>query len=153
MPAPVIVPRDKSLDQARTGQVRMLIIGSSPRANELAAEAGRISGRESSGCTNPRCAVQVTTDDAIGLALRQEVGETPTRPSSPSSATAPSSAPSSTTATSSRSISRICSWRPERVLCFDLVSTNGHFHSLVGCGARPPARPNSLSRTQPCDEA
>jgi len=37
MPAPVIVPRDKSLDQVlSTDQVYMLIIGSSRRASELA---------------------------------------------------------------------------------------------------------------------
>jgi len=76
MPAPVIVPRDKSLDQAlSTGQVYMLIIGSSPRANELTAEAGRISDRD--GGSSIRCAIQVTRDDAIGPALRQEIGETP----------------------------------------------------------------------------
>lgn len=78
MPAPVIVPRDKSLDQAlSTGQVYMLIIGSSQRANELAAEAGRISDRDEPGSAATRCAVQVTRDGAIGLALRQEIGETP----------------------------------------------------------------------------
>jgi hypothetical protein len=76
MPAPVIVPRDKTLDQAlSTGQVYMLIIGSSPRANELTAEAGRISDRD--GASTIRCAVQVTRDDAIGPVLRQEIGETP----------------------------------------------------------------------------
>jgi hypothetical protein len=77
MPAPVIVPRDKSLDQVlATDQVRMLIVGSSRRATELAEIAGEISGRDSFGPI-PRCAVQVTTDDAITPSLRQEVGETP----------------------------------------------------------------------------
>jgi hypothetical protein len=74
MPAPVIVPRDKTLDQAlSTGQVYMLIIGSSQRASELAAEAGQLIDRQESG----GCAVQVTRDDAIGAVLRQEIGETP----------------------------------------------------------------------------
>ena len=73
MPAPVIVPRDKSLDQVlATDQVRMLIVGSSRRATELAEIAGEISAREAFGC-----AVQVTTDAAITPSLRQEVGETP----------------------------------------------------------------------------
>jgi hypothetical protein len=78
MPAPVIVPRDKTLDQAlSTGQVYMLIIGSSRRANELAAEAGEVSDREDFRAAASRCAVHVTRDDAIGPALRQEIGETP----------------------------------------------------------------------------
>ena len=56
MPAPVIVPRDKSLDQVlATDQVRMLIVGSSRRATELAELAGEISGREAFGPI-PRCA-------------------------------------------------------------------------------------------------
>jgi hypothetical protein len=77
MPAPVIVPRDKSLDQVlATDQVRMLIVGSSRRATELAELAGEISGLETFGPI-PRCAVQVTTDAAITPSLRQEVGETP----------------------------------------------------------------------------
>ncbi len=78
MSAPVIVPRDKSLDQVlNTDQVHMLIIGSSQRATELAALAGEVSDRDEFGGSTPRCAVQVTSDDAIGDALRQEVGETP----------------------------------------------------------------------------
>ncbi len=78
MPAPIIVPRDTSLDQAlSTGQVYMLIIGSSQRANDLAAEAGQVSDRDEFGGAAIRCAIQVTSDDAVGPALRQEIGETP----------------------------------------------------------------------------
>ena len=78
MPAPIIVPRDKSLDQVlSTDQVYMLIIGSSQRATELAELAAQVSDRQEFGDSTPRCAVQVTRDDAIGPALRQEVGETP----------------------------------------------------------------------------
>jgi hypothetical protein len=78
MTAPIIVPRDKTLDQVlSTDQVHMLIIGSSPRATELAELAGEVSDRDEFGGAAPRCAVQVTSDDAVGAALRQEVGETP----------------------------------------------------------------------------
>ena len=78
MPAPVIVPRDKSLDQVlSTDQVYMLIIGSSRRASDLAELASEVSDRVKSGETTTRCPVQVTRDDAIGPALRQEIGETP----------------------------------------------------------------------------
>jgi len=78
MPAPVIVPRDKSLDQVlSTDQVYMLIIGSSRRASELAELASEVSDRVKPGETTTRCTVQVTRDDAIGTVLRQEVGETP----------------------------------------------------------------------------
>jgi hypothetical protein len=78
MPAPVIVPRDKSLDQVlSTGQVYMLIIGSSRRANELAELSSTVSAHSGADETTSRCAVQVTRDDAIGPALRQEIGETP----------------------------------------------------------------------------
>jgi hypothetical protein len=78
MSDPVIVPRDKSLDQIlSSGQVLMLIIGASRRATELAAVAGELSDIDDARGRSPRCAVQVTRDDAIGLALRQEVGETP----------------------------------------------------------------------------
>jgi len=77
MPAPVIVPRDKSIDQVlATDQVHMIIIGSSQRATELAELAGEVSDREEFGGAIPRCAVQVT-DDTLTPALRQEVGETP----------------------------------------------------------------------------
>lgn len=78
MTAPIIVPRDKTLDQVlSTDQIYMLIIGSSQRATELAIEAGEVSDRDEFGGSTPRCAVQVTSDDAIGAALRQEIGETP----------------------------------------------------------------------------
>lgn len=78
MPAPVIVPRDKSLDQVLAAdQVHMLIIGSSQRATELAELAAEVSERVEFAGAVPRCAVQVTSDDAIPAALRQEVGETP----------------------------------------------------------------------------
>jgi hypothetical protein len=78
MPAPIVVPRDKSLDQVlRTDQVLMLVIGSSARATELAELAGELSDRDDLGGAVPRCAVQVTSDDAVGAALRQEIGETP----------------------------------------------------------------------------
>ena len=78
MSAPIIVPRDKTLDQAlSTDQAYMLIIGSSQRASELAVLAGEVSDRDEFGGATPRCAVQVTSDDAIGPALRQEIGETP----------------------------------------------------------------------------
>jgi hypothetical protein len=78
MSAPIIVPRDKSLDQVlSTDQVFMLIIGSSRRASELAVLAGQMSDRDELGGATPRCAVQVTRDDAIGAVLRQEIGETP----------------------------------------------------------------------------
>src|SRR4051812_19202326 len=76
MPAPIIVPRDKSLDQVlATDQVHMLIVGSSRRATELAVLAGQVSDREEFGSI-PRCAVQVI-DDILTPDLRQEVGETP----------------------------------------------------------------------------
>jgi hypothetical protein len=78
MSAPIIVPRDKTLDQVlSTGQAYMLIIGSSQRASELATLAGEVSDRDEFGGATPRCAVQVTSDDAIGPTLRQEIGETP----------------------------------------------------------------------------
>lgn len=78
MSAPVIVPRDKSLDQVLSAdQVHMLIIGSSQRARELAELAGEVSDSDALRGSAPRCAVQVTNDDAIGPALRQEIGETP----------------------------------------------------------------------------
>ncbi|HXH40220.1 MAG TPA: hypothetical protein VNN08_16440 [Thermoanaerobaculia bacterium] len=78
MSAPIIVPRDKTLDQVLSaGQVSMLIIGSSQRASELAVLAGEISDRDELGGATPRCAVQVTSDAAVGAALRQEIGETP----------------------------------------------------------------------------
>jgi hypothetical protein len=78
MPAPIIVPRDKSLDQVlATDQVHMLIIGSSQRATELAELAAEVSDGIDFGGPIPRCAVQVTDDDAVTPALRQEVGETP----------------------------------------------------------------------------
>lgn len=74
----IIVPQDKSLDQLlSTGQVLMLIIGSSERARELAELASDVSEREEFGDDAPRCAVQVTRDDAVGFELRQEIGETP----------------------------------------------------------------------------
>jgi len=78
MPAPIMVPKDKTLDQVlSTDQVHMLIIGSSQRATELAALAGEVSDRDEFGGAAPRCAVQVTSDDAIGPVLRREIGETP----------------------------------------------------------------------------
>jgi hypothetical protein len=78
MADPIIVPRDKSLDQVlSTGQVLMLIVGSSPRARELAELAADVSEHQEFDDDAPRCAVQVTSDDALGFELRQEVGETP----------------------------------------------------------------------------
>src|SRR4051812_11854137 len=113
MPAPVIVPRDKSLDQVlATDQVHMLIIGSSQRATELAELAGEVSDRDEFGGAVPRCAVQVTDDDAVTPRCVRKSGKRPIPPSSRSSATAPSSAPSSTTARSTASTSKTCSSRP-----------------------------------------
>jgi hypothetical protein len=78
MSAPIIVPRDSSLDEAlASDQVHMLIIGSSQRASELAILAGQVSGREEFGSESPRCAVQVTSIDALGDALRAALGDTP----------------------------------------------------------------------------
>jgi hypothetical protein len=78
MPGPIIVPRDKSLDQVlSTGQVLMLIIGSSQRARELAELADKVCEQQEFGDDAPRCAVQVTQDDEVTFELRQEIGETP----------------------------------------------------------------------------
>jgi len=78
MSDPVIVPRDTTLDQLlSSGQVLMLIIGSSSRASELAAIAGQISDDSRPSETARRCAVQVMRDDAVAGPLREEVGDTP----------------------------------------------------------------------------
>ena len=112
MPAPVIVPRDKSLDQVlATDQVHMIIIGSSQRATELAELAGEVSDRVELGGAIPRCAVQVTDNDAVTPRCVRKSAKRLIPPSSRSSATEPSSAPSSTTARSTASISKTCSWK------------------------------------------
>ncbi len=78
MSDPVIVPRDTTLDELlSSGQVLMLIIGSSSRAGELAAIAGQISDDADPAELARRCAVQVLRDDAVGPALREEIGDTP----------------------------------------------------------------------------
>jgi hypothetical protein len=78
MSAPIIVPRDTSLEEAlASDQVHMLIIGSSERASELAILAGQVSGREEFGSESPRCAVQVTSPDVLGDALCAALGDTP----------------------------------------------------------------------------
>jgi hypothetical protein len=78
MPDLIIVPKDKTLDQVLSAdQAHMLIIGSSPRATELAKTAAEISQRNDFKRGAPPCAVQVTSDAAVTPALRQEIGETP----------------------------------------------------------------------------
>jgi hypothetical protein len=78
MSTPIIVPRDRSLEEAlASDQVHMLIIGSSQRASELAILAGQVSDREEFGSESPRCAVQVTSLDALGDGLRGALGDIP----------------------------------------------------------------------------
>jgi hypothetical protein len=78
MSEPIIVPRDKPLKEVLTsGQVHMLIIGSSRRAGDLAVMAGQVSDREEFGDERPRCAVQVTSVEAIDAKLRATIGDAP----------------------------------------------------------------------------
>ena len=106
MADPVIVPRDKSLDQVlATEQVLMLIVGSSQRARELAELAAEVSERQDFGDV-PRCAVQVTTTMPSASRCGRKSAKRLIPPSSRSSGTEPSSAPSSMTARSTASTRR-----------------------------------------------